>query len=583
MFALLDLVVIIFLLSISIYLGIRLAYIKKKSTSNESLARSYEQIMDHSSDIIWIKDTDLRLIYVNGAYKKLFPHVKDFSGLTDEDLADKFLADGYHRDDEFVIKTGREYRYQENDKGTLWFETIKFPIVHNDSPILGCAGIARNITDRKNEELMRYEMEHVDFLTGISNRQSLMTSYPEKLALALSKNIELALFEINLADFRLFNVTYGYQNGDAVLRAISFRLRTFCQEYKSNLCRISGNSFGILIEDVSNPMEIAEKLENLVKVPINIGSDEVSVDCSISVVLAPQDSSNFEDMFKKSEICIQYNRLHSFHKITTYSSISDDFIFKDPLLETELNEAITKELLTVVYQPKINIDTHEAIGSEALIRWNNKRLGELSPRKFIPLAEANGSIYQLGYWIIERCIKQNLDWDNCGYEMKPISINLTQKQFLDPNLLDKVSELLAKYKYPAELLEFETSENVFNACPEKSDEIVEKLHSMGIKICLDDFGNSFANMVSVTTKSVDGIKLDGRFMQGIDTNVGKKEIVRTIFDLCKSYGLHVIAEGVETKSELMRVSGIGINSIQGFYYAKPLDPRDFEQFICKIK
>lgn len=583
MFTFFDVTVLLSFLAVIVFLITRLMICRKKIDFQKDLIRFFEQTLDHSPDIIWLKDRELRIIYVNSAYRKLFPHIKDFTGLTDEELSDRFLADGYRRDDEFVIKSGKDYRYQENDKGTLWFETVKFPLFSLAGPVTGCGGIARNITDRKNEELMNYEMEHVDFLTGVSNRQSLMSSYPEKLALAVSKHIETALFEINLANFRLFNVTHGYQNGDMVLRTISFRLRSFCQEYKSCLSRTGGDSFGVIIEDVANPEEIADKLNNLVKIPINLGSETVEVSASISMVTAPGDTSNFEDMCKKSEVCIQYNRINGLHQITPYSSIHKDFVFSEPLLESDLCEAIDQKMLTLVYQPKINADTHAHIGSEALLRWNSRRFGDVSPRKFIPLAEASGSIYRLGYWVIEKCIKQNIDWSNCGYEMKPISINLTQKQFLDQNLIDVVRELLNKYNYAPELLEFETSEIVFNAYPEESARIASELHEMGIKICLDDFGNSFSNMVSVTSNSVDSIKLDDRFVRDIDSDVAKKEIVRTIYELCKRYGLQVIAEGVETKNELARISGIGINSIQGFYYTKPMIPRDFEQFICSVK
>lgn len=583
MFAFLDISVIFFFIVVIVYLCSRLLFFRKRTSTAEYFVHAYEQILDHSSDIIWLKDKELRLEFVNKAYRSLYPNIENFKGLTDEDFADKFLADGYRRDDEFVIKSGKDYRYQENDKGVSWFETVKLPIFDGNGSVAGCGGIAHNITDRKNEELKNYELEHIDFLTGISNRHSVISSYPEKLAIALSKNLETALFSINIADFRLFNVIHGFINGDAVLREISFRLRVFCQGYKSHLCRVGGDTFSIFIEDVHNADDIADKLEKLVNEPVNIGGEEVRFNSSIAVVLAPRDTSNFEDMCRKSELCIRYNRIKGVHKITTYCSISSELFYSDPLIEMELSNAIKNDELIVLYQPKINSDTQKSIGAEALIRWRNKRIGDLNPRQFIPIAEDNGSILNIGYWVIEKCITQNLEWGACGYDMKPISINLTKKQFSDPKLIKVVSELLTKYNYPASLIEFETSETSFNDNSGLANDIVSKLHALGIKVCIDDFGVSFANMVSVTSLSVDGIKLDPRFVQGIDSSVGKQEIVRTIYDLCKKFGLHVIAEGVETKNELIKVSGIGINSIQGFYYAKPMNPQEYEKFISDGK
>lgn len=544
--------------------------------------RAYEEILNRSADIVWLKDTDLRLQFVNEAYTKLFPDVDNFIGLTDEDLADKFLADGYRRDDEHVISTGQDYRYQENDKGDVWFETVKIPVKNDNDTVVGCAGIAHDITDRKERELKTYEMEHIDNLTGLGNRQALVSGYPETLAQALAEDVETYMIMLSVDNFKMINASYGFNCGDEVLRQLSFRLRAFAKNLKSRIARVGGDEFCLVIENSKGKVNISETVENLRRAlgePLDVGGNSVVVECSIGVSTAPGDTRNFEDMFKFAELSIRYGKKNSRHGVVFYADISNSVVVRNVKIECEMLNALHDGELSIVYQPKINADDDSLLGTEALVRWRNRVLGDIEPREFISLAEENGFIIEMGYWIIEKCITQNLEWSACGYEIKPISINLTRKQFLDPNLVHVLAELFAKYHYPPSMLEFETTERIFTENSVQARNTAEALFGLGVALTLDDFGSSFANMIEITSLCVNTLKLKRTFVQDIDTNLGKQEVVRTIYNLSKRFELNLIAEGVETNREFNKITGIGIKSIQGFYYSKPLAPNDFEAFI----
>ncbi len=582
----LDLIIIAPLLLVVVYLLVKNVRLQSHVDELNYKVKAYENIMNHTPDIIWLKGTDLKLQFVNNSYHKLFPLVDNFVGLTDDDLADKFLADGYRRDDEYVINNSKEYRYQENDRGNVWFETVKMPILNEKNEVVGCAGIAHDITDRKDKELKIYEMEHLDYLTGLGNRQSLVTNYPHILSSALAQGVDTYLIMISIDNFKMINSSYGFSCGDEILRQFSFRLRSFVKNLKARLARVAGDEFCMVVENTHNKNNINDIVENLrrsIRDPFAVNNYVLSIECSIGVSCAPQNSRDFEELFKYAELCVRAGKKKVRHSTVFYSDISNGLVVRNVKIECEMLNALKNNELSIVYQPKINADDNTLLGTEALIRWNNPRLGEIEPCEFIPLAEDNGIIIEFGYWIIEKCITQNLEWAACGYEMKPISINLTRKQFLDNNLINVLAQLFSKYNYPSHLVEFETTERIFSENYSQARITAEALHNLGVSLTIDDFGTSFANMIGITTLCVNTLKLKRTFVQDIDSNLGKQEVVRTIYNLSKRFELSLIAEGVETSREFNKITGIGIKSIQGFYYSKPLFPNDFENYITNKK
>ncbi len=578
----LDLMLVIPLIVAVVYLSVKNFKLRKHIADLDYRVRAYEEIMNHTRDIVWLKGLDLKLQFVNKSYYHLFPLIDNFIGLTDDDLVDKFLADGYRRDDEYVIKTGKEYRYQENDKGNVWFETVKLPVKDELGKVTGCAGIAHDITDRKEKEIKIYEMEHLDYLTGLGNRQSLVLTYPKILEAALNAGVDTYLIMVCMDNFKMINASYGFMAGDEILRQFSCRLRTFINNLKSKVARVGGDEFCIVIENHHHNFNITEAVENLRRIidePFDLNGSLINITCSIGISTAPGDTKNFEDMFKYAEICIRLSKKKGRHIVMYYSDIAGSVEARNVKIECEMLGAIKNGEFKVVYQPKINADDNTLLGTEALIRWHNSTLGDIEPREFIPLAEENGVIIEMGYWIIEKCITQNLEWGACGYDMKPISVNLTKKQFLDPNLISAVAGLCSKYNYPTGLIEFETTESIFSADYPLAKKTAQALHELGISLTLDDFGTSFSNMIEITSMCINTLKLKRNFVRDIDSNLGKQEVVRTLYNLSKRFDLHLIAEGVETSREFNKITGIGIKSIQGFYYSRPLPPNEFEQYI----
>ena len=546
---------------------------------------AYERLMDCSHDLYWIKDRNYRLQFVNKEYKKLFPTVDDFVGKTDHDLVDAVLADGYKAGDEKVMSSGQEFPYQENDKGELWFESIKIPVFKGtDRLVVGCAGMAHNITENKVQEVRVYELEHLDYLSGLANRYSFVTEYRNRIDNSIKEGLNVGLVLLHIDRFSNVNALNGFDAGDELLRKISFELRKVAKEFKLQLSSVGGDDFGFVVDNNpqrSDVIRLIRKLQAVFSSPFELSGLHLNLSCSIGVSIAPENADSFEVLYRNAELCMHVAKQKNKNKVTFYEDIDAELILKNLAIEFELSFALAREEFYIVYQPKIDLKTGKTIGSEALLRWHNERLGEVAPLEFLDIASRMRNIIEIGYWQIEKIITQNLEWGACGYHMLPIAVNLNETQFFDENLTKTVSELLIKYNYPGNLIEFEISENNFVSDCTKSCRILRELHDLGIKVSIDDFGIDFFSMLNIAKLDVDCVKINRQYLASLGLEQHEQEMLKAIIEAINKSKIDLMVSNVEQQDELEQIKKLQIGMAQGFLYKEPLSSVDYESYLRK--
>lgn len=582
-------VIIAVLLLLVIILALAIMYIrlhvKYKKLSRELY--DYKTLCDVIQSPIWFKDKNLKLTWVNQFYAMMYDTDREsLIGLTDRDIAPKKLVDLYVRDDEYVLASKKTYKYKENEKAGLWYETTKFPLLDKNNNLYGIGGIAFNITAIKKSEKMLHNLVHNDYLTGISNRLFLSVEVTKRLAAADEGHYKLAVILLDLDNFKDLNDLHGHIVGDEILKEMANRLKKYTSEKELLLGRFGGDEFVVIIPEVHNEQIIkttCEEIRVILKDNYQVFGAAFAVEASMGIGVYPDNSRDYEGLVRHADMALFYAKQHGRNSIVQYSDAIGNANMKRIKIESRLKGAIERGEFFLYYQPKLTADGKQLAGMESLLRWNNQDLGYVAPGDFIPIAEHSDAIIEIGDWVLRNAMLQNLQWKSKYGEMFSIAVNLSAKQIKQPDFLSKLLNLLDELNYPPKYLELELTEGMLMANDEHSLKIFEKLRSIGIKVSLDDFGTGYSNLGYLSNFPLDAVKIDRRFVTDINEIPEKQQIVSAIIQLANSFNLSLIAEGVETLSELNYLQEKGVTVIQGFYFSKPLPANDIIEFVRSVR
>ncbi|MGQ0541550.1 MAG: putative bifunctional diguanylate cyclase/phosphodiesterase [Blastocatellia bacterium] len=442
----------------------------------------------------------------------------------------------------------------------------------------------QDITDRKlAEEKLQHDATH-DALTGLPNR----TVFMERLSAALTKTKRnpsycVSILFIDLDRFKYVNDSLGHLIGDQLLIGISERLRE-CMRPSDIVARLGGDEFVILVEgryDFVEVTHIAERIQRKFKMPFDLSGNEVYSSASIGILHASEKHITSEDMMRDADTAMYQAKRAG----KARHEIFDDEMHaaaKETLqLETDLRKAIERDEFAVLYQPIFSLSDNKVEGVEALARWNHPKLGEISPKKFIPLAEEIGWIDPLGEHILRRAISEIGSVYN-GLP-KPhslrLSVNLSSRQFAHSDLVPKIKTILDETSFPPSALKLEITESVIFEYQEKAIEMLHHLRGLGIDVDIDDFGTGYSNLSYLVRLPISTLKIDRSFISPINKDGANTEIVRTILVLAKNLGLSVVAEGIETEAQLNSLKALGCERGQGFLLAKPMSITEIRRFL----
>lgn len=545
-----------------------------------------QALMDSIPDLTWVKDTQSRFLFVNAQFGKTFGRQpKSLVGLTDHDLSTPDAAAGYIADDRRVLESGESLLREETITGEggreAWAETLKVPLFDRKGKVIGTAGMARDITERKRAELMLRHMAHHDYLTNLTNRPALAASFDSILQRAQLAHQCVALFFIDLDNFKDLNDTRGHGVGDSILKQIAERLEGFIGPYDA-LGRFGGDEFVVVLGQQPNrlaALRAGQQLRHLFEVPVTLNEVEFAVSCSIGMSTYPEDGNDYDTLIRNADMAMYYAKTHGKNRLVEFNSRMGQENLRRIGIEQHLKKAIRRDEFYLHYQPKIQAGSHEMVGMEVLLRWHNAELGMVPPDQFIPVAEQSRLILDIGDWVLEEAMKQNLAWQRQGLPLLPIAVNMSAVQVHQHDFVPRLISRMARLGYPGSRLELELTEGVVMEGATPVRRYFEQLRQLGVKISIDDFGTGYSNLGYLSRFPLDALKIDRSFVTNIHQHQDNQQIVKAIIQLARSLSLSLVAEGVENSEELAFVESLGVEVVQGYHFSRPLPSDELTQFL----
>ena len=441
-----------------------------------------------------------------------------------------------------------------------------------------------DITAKKlAEEKLQYDAEH-DALTNLPNRKCFMSRLRDALDKSKSEPFyNVSVLFIDLDRFKSVNDSLGHHVGDELLIGISARLRD-CVRPTDTVARLGGDEFTMLIEGRYDPAEvirIAERIQKKFSQPFNLSGNEIYSSASIGILHASDKHLSPADMMRDADTAMYQAKRAGKSRHEVFDENMHEAAKETLQLETDLRRAVEHDDFTVLYQPIYSLETNRAEGFEALARWHHQTLGEISPDKFIPLAEELSLIDALGERILRKACRQfkALTADLTNQESLFLSINISCKQFAQPNMVQKIKRILDETNFSPTNLKVEITESVFFEHKEKAVAMLYQLRELGIDINIDDFGTGYSNLSYLVQMPISTLKIDRSFISPMDKSGANMEIVKTVMMMARNFNLRVIAEGVETETQMQQLKSLNCESAQGFFFSKPLDCEGVQTFL----
>lgn len=433
----------------------------------------------------------------------------------------------------------------------------------------------------EKEEIIR-RMAFEDSLTGLPNLNAFIDELKQAIADSSQDRKLMAVIFLNLDDFKRINDTAGRAEGDNVICEVARRLKANLRK-GDKLAKIESDRFLILAQNLENKeaaTAIVDKAMEVFADQFVVKNHEFAVTCSIGCAIYPFDGTNDEELIANAEEALRIAKESGKNGAVYCTETMKKAMLESLIITEKMYRAIDRKEMELYYQPQIDIMSGEIIGLEALLRWTHPELGTVSPKKSIPIAEKSGLIFPIGEWILNSVCKQNKQWKMQGLKTVPIAVNFSVRQFDDKNLVENVRKILEENGTAAEDIEVEITENIAVKEMEKVISTMRGFKNLGTSIAIDDFGTDYSSLKYLRHMPADKIKIDKSFIDGIGIDKRDEEIIKAVISLTKKLGMKVISEGVETKEQLDFLKMHGCQSIQGFYFYKPM-PADMVGALLK--
>jgi len=547
----------------------------------------YSLAMRASNDGLWDWNLKTNKIYYSDRWKEML-------GFNDDEISDtpdEWLS-RIHQEDHDRVRASIdaylegttsnfeiEYRIRHFSGNYLWMMAKGLAIRTSSGRATRFAGSQTDVSERKsNEEQMIYDALH-DTLTSIPNRTLLLDRIRQSLVRRKRyPKTSFAIIFIDLDRFRLVNESLGHIHGDELLQLISARLKETIP-IGDTVARLGGDEFSVLLQDIESVRDveaIAKDIQNSFSKPFFLGDKEVFASASMGIAHSDNNYKTPEEILRDSELAMYRAKRGGKSQSIVFQPQFRQSSLSPIDLDTDLRRALDRDEMELHYQPIISMRDRTISGFEALLRWSHRSRGVISPNEFIPLAEETGLIYDLGQWVLGKACKQIAAWNKSKEkeDQLEISINLSSRQFSDPNLVEGIVENIEKSGFNAEFLKIEITESALMQNAQRSVSMLNQLKDLNIKVCVDDFGTGYSSLSYLHTFPIDTLKIDRSFVHDMSRNFRNMEIIRTIIMLAHNLKLDVIAEGVETGEQDAQLSALGCQFAQGFYFSRPLNSSD---------
>lgn len=430
---------------------------------------------------------------------------------------------------------------------------------------------------RAAEEQMAHarQVEYLAFhdgLTGLPNRSLFSKLLTQSIAYASRYNKRLAVLFLDLDRFKQINDTLGHEAGDDLLKEVATRLKSALRE-SDIVARMGGDEFVAILpemEDDSYSTVVAKKILAAVAQPFTLVGQEFRITVSIGISIYPHDGLDEQTLTKNADVAMYQAKQEGKNNYQFYSDKMNANSLERLALESGLRHALENNEFELHYQAKRDTQSGQITGMEALLRWQHKDLGTVAPLKFIPVAEESGLIVPIGKWVLRTACEQNVQWQKQGLPPLSIAVNLTERQFLDENLIRDLTKILKETKMAPDLLELEITESLLMHDVNKTLGILTQLKNMGVLIAIDDFGTGYSSLATLKQFPLNTIKIDRSFIRDVAKSPGDKALTEAIIAMGRALSLTVVAQGVETKAQADYLRRKDCDEFQGFYFYKPV-------------
>jgi len=554
--------------------------------SGETCSHAFRDAVNEAG-IVALTDVQGRILEVNDN----FCHI---SGYTREELLGqnhRILRSSEHSTEFFrdmyrTIARGMTWRGEICNKakdGTLyWVDTTIVPMHNEQGKLEGYLALRIDISEQKWIVEHLENVAHHDPLTGLPNRASILNSIQN--VINRKTGFHFALLFMDVDRFKLINDSLGHEIGDKLLQEISFRLRNAVRASDSiRAARLGGDEFVVLLENISSPQDatlVANRLMETLSQPYELSGHTIYSKASIGIVTSEHLSETASEMLSSADLAMYEAKSAKLGSPIVFDLVLRDKAQKRLYIENELRDVISRDELTLFYQPIVELESGELKGVEALIRWFHPESGLIVPDEFIPVAEEMGMIIPIGNFVIDEACRQLGAWRKSLGENAPLNlhVNVSRKQLEHPTLVAVVEQAIQKYAIPPECLHLEVTESIIMHDSQTSIQTLNQLKNLGVNIDVDDFGTGYSSLSCLCDFPIDVLKLDREFIKKSERS-REVMLIQALIILANQLGLDVIAEGIETPEQLALLQKLGCRYGQGYFFSRPLCAVELEQSI----
>jgi diguanylate cyclase (GGDEF)-like protein/PAS domain S-box-containing protein len=547
----------------------------------------FRQLAENIHQVFWLTDpSKSQMLYVSPAYEEIWCRSR-------EELMrnPKAWLEAVHPDDRPRVldaaltlqgagRYDEQYRILRPDGSVRWIRDRAFPVRNEMGAVYRIAGIAEDVTERRQSEERLAFLAQYDPLTSLPNRNLFQDRLLQAVARAERGGRKVAVMLIDLDRFKEINDTLGHAAGDLLLRDAAQRMKGVLRSVDT-LARLGGDEFTLIQEDVAGVGEIimlAQRVLDLFAQPFLLQGRECFITPSIGIAVHPTDERDPDALLRSADIAMYHAKQlgrnnYQFYQRDLHAKSSEQL-----LLETSLRRALERAELILHYQPQFETASRRLVGAEALIRWHSREFGAVPPARFIPLAEETGMIGQIGEWVARTACRDAQAWRESGLPPLRIAVNVSAHQLRRRDLVDQISGALNQSGLPPACLELEITESVLMQHGAGTLDILGRLRNLGVGLAIDDFGTGYSSLAYLKRFPVRKLKIDQSFVRNIGTDADDAAIVTAIISMAKSLNLKVTAEGVETRDQLDFLATLSCDEYQGYIESRPLLCNDFIEF-----
>lgn len=573
-------------------IGTQLSHKRAQEGLKESEER-YALAARGANDGLWDWNLSTGVVYFSARWKSMLGYQDNEIGDKPQEWLDRIHeADRDRVKDElaahqegFAPHFESAHRVRHKDGTFRWMLSRGIATRDSSGKPVRMAGSQTDITEGKVS----------DPLTGLPNRLLFLDRLDRLMKHSKRHSASsFAVLFLDLDAFKMINDSMGHLIGDQLLLGVAKRLESCLRATDTvarlrpetfTLARMGGDEFTVLLDELKDAGDAERAAERIIKglsEPFLLGGKEVFTSASIGIALGSPAYQHPEDILRDADTAMYRAKTLGKARFVVFNANMRASVMARLELETDLRRALDRQEFRNFYQPIVNLETGEIIGFEALLRWEHPTRGLLAPKEFIPIAEETGLIRELGWWNLCQACADISDWNT---NLRPdrsltISVNLSIKQFMQPNLVENIRNLLEKLNVSPETLKLEITESTVMEDPTAAIEMLQQLKALGIHLAIDDFGTGYSSLSYLHRFPLDTLKIDRSFISGPESGVNGMEIARTILPLARNLSLDVVAEGVETAEQVAELKRLKCKYAQGFYFSKPVGRQEVESLLA---